>query len=90
MTSCAVVLAVYDPDPDYLRHQLQSLEDQTLDDVEIIAVIADTRSAELVSDLADAQVTLALPEKTLNPVQAFEFGIEYALENTAAATVALC
>jgi len=77
-----IVMAVYRPDPAHLKAQLLSLAGQTHDRLHLIAVIADTKSDNLVHELAEeAGLTLTLVPSDfgLDSVRAFETGLSEAL-----------
>ncbi len=75
-------MAVYDPNPDFLRAQLESIAAQDHRDRRLICVIADTRSADLTRHLA-GQAGLAAelvePDHPLDSVRAFEAGLSRAV-----------
>lgn len=79
-----VILAVFNPNPQHLAAQIESVARQVGVAMRLHAVIADLASADLVLDLArvnDLAVDLHLPAKKLNAVAAFEFGLAEALES---------
>lgn len=73
-----IVLAVFRPNPEHLRAQLQSLAEQKGCAIRLIAVIADTTSGPLVREQAEA-FALDLVEvpcdQELHAVRAFEAGL---------------
>ncbi len=90
-----IVLAVYRPDPLYLKEQLGSIAAQDLPDgtdLRLYLVIADTTSASLAAKLAgDLPYTLIEPPAPLDAVRAFEAGLEAALSEAGPdALYALC
>lgn len=96
-----IVMAVYRPDPAYLKAQLHSLVAQTHDRLHLVAVIADTRSGPLVRELADAAglpLRLVQSDIALDAVRAFEAGLGETLRlieaqggpGDAEALIALC
>lgn len=93
MTGCrhvtspvVVVMAIFEPNPDFLQAQLASIAAQTLQIASLVAVIADCRSGELVSDLC---LALDLPLETVTPPEptvsyaSFELGVTHALKTAA-------
>ncbi len=73
-----VVLAVFRPDPDYLRAQIESLARQTHADFDVTFVIADLVSDDLVKRLAAAgglRFRTVIPVVELDGVRAFEAGL---------------
>lgn len=77
-----VVLAVFDPDPEHIAAQIQSLARQTGVAITLHAVIADLASADLVDDLArraGLDVKIHVPATQLSSVAAFEFGLTEAV-----------
>lgn len=77
-----IIMAVFRPVPEYLAAQIQSLADQTHADRHLVAVIADTCSDDLVTELAAAAglpLTLVSSDVVLDAVRAFEAGLSEAL-----------
>lgn len=85
-----IVLAVFEPNADYLKVQLESIAQQTHRDLHLICVIADIRSAELVRDLT-ADLAGAFEDKPdrihfvqsateCDSVRAFESGLKHAIK----------
>jgi hypothetical protein len=89
-----VVLAIYRPDRRYLAAQLASLAAQTRRPDLLLAVIADTVSADLVTEtcaIHGLPLRLSLPAETLDSVAAFQCGLHEALDHTPEDTLyALC
>ncbi|WP_417729283.1 glycosyltransferase [Roseovarius sp.] len=93
-------MAVFRPEPDYLEAQIRSIADQTHAPHRVIAVIADTCSDALVSEmLTAARVPFCLvpSDVTMDAVRAFEAGLSETLRLIAAegmdddaALIALC
>ncbi|WP_186766680.1 rhamnosyltransferase WsaF family glycosyltransferase [Puniceibacterium confluentis] len=78
-----IVMAVYRPEPAHLRAQLASVAAQSHGPRHLVAVIADTRSADLVHDLAeslDLACTCVPSDTELDAVRAVEAGLARALE----------
>lgn len=101
MSPCIfIIMAVFRPTPDYLEAQIRSLAEQTHAPCRLIAVMADTCSDALVSEMAEAAglpVSIVPSDVTLDAVRAFEAGLGEALRLIAsegldddAALIALC
>lgn len=88
MSPCIfIIMAVFRPEPDYLEAQIRSIADQTHASRRLIAVIADTSSDTLVSDIATAAglpFSLVPSDVTLDSVRAFEAGLSETLRLIAA------
>lgn len=77
-----IIMAVFQPEPEYLATQLRSLAAQTHDDHHLVAVIADTTSDRLIAEAAAAaglSLTLVPSDVPLDAVRAFEAGLSEAL-----------
>jgi len=89
-----VVLAVFRPDRTYLSKQIASLAGQRRRPDLLLAVIADTTSADMVADLCahhQLPLHLSLPSTPLDSVNAFQHGLQEALDHTPEDTLyALC
>jgi hypothetical protein len=94
-----IVMAVCRPEPAHLRAQIRSLADQTHETRHLVAVMADTCSDALVTELAEEAglpLTLVPSDFALDAVRAFEAGLAEALRlieadgDDDAALVALC
>ena len=89
-----VVLAVFRPDRTYLSKQIASLAGQRRRPDLLLAVIADTTSTDMVADLCAQHglaLHLSLPPAPLDSVNAFQHGLQEALERTPEdAVYALC
>ncbi|MXQ09131.1 glycosyl transferase family 1 [Alphaproteobacteria bacterium GH1-50] len=79
----AVVLAVYEPDPDALDAQIASLATQRCVTLRLLAVIADGTSGALTTEVAARHglaVELFLPDARTNSYRSFELGLGAALQ----------
>lgn len=89
-----VVLAVFRPDRTYLSRQIASLAGQRRRPDLLVAVIADTASSDIVAGLCAQHglpLHLSLPAAPLDSVNAFQHGLQEALDHTPEASVyALC
>lgn len=89
-----VVLAVFRPDRTYLSRQIASLAGQRRRPDLLVAVIADTTSTDMVAGLCARHgltLRLSLPPVPLDSVNAFQHGLQEALDHTPEDTVyALC
>ena len=97
-----IIMAVFQPEPEYLAAQMRSLADQSHEDRHLVAVIADTSSAALVATTAAAAapnlpLTVIPSDVPLDAVRAFEAGLSEALNlidaqglDEDAALIALC
>lgn len=83
-----VVMAVYEPAPEFLRDQLVSISAQTHRPLKLWVVEADCRSAEVIRTTVEAagfgaqarlDWALVTPPQPLGAVQAFETGLDRAL-----------
>ena len=86
MPKIAIVLAVFQPNADFLRAQLQSLTDQSHKNWELHVVVADKTSKDLAVVLTQSfsnRIYFIEPTSTLNPVQAFEAGLNAAISSDA-------
>ncbi|WP_297772744.1 glycosyltransferase [uncultured Roseovarius sp.] len=83
MSPCIfIVMAVFRPEPAFLSAQIRSLAGQTHEPRHLIAVIADTSSDALVTELAaaaDLPCTILPSDFALDSVRAFEAGMTEAL-----------
>ncbi len=83
-----IVMAIFQPDQDYLRLQLQSLANQSHQNFRLICVISDTKSADMLLTFAKAEglhPELVCPETELDLVRAFEAGLYRAVAMSAEA-----
>ncbi|WP_147126956.1 glycosyltransferase [Shimia ponticola] len=83
MTRICVVMAVYQPNAEFLLQQLASIAAQTHTQHDLLCVIADRTSDDLVVKTAreaGLDVLLLRPDTPLDAVRAFEFGLTRALE----------
>jgi O-antigen biosynthesis protein len=83
VTYICVVMAVFRPNPEHLREQLQSLAAQSYRPDLVVMVIADCESGDLCRDLAhaiDLPVKLVESGSPMNAVRAFEAGLFAARE----------
>jgi glycosyltransferase involved in cell wall biosynthesis len=91
-----IVMAIYRPNPDHLRAQLQSLKSQDHAHLRVFAVIADEQSGDSVAALAEElalDVRLVDPGEELDAPRAFEAGLYALTEQPAhdrADFIALC
>lgn len=79
-----IIMAVFQPEPEYLAQQIRSLAEQSHTDCHLVAVIADTCSKDLVLETAMAvapglPLTLVSGDVALDSVRAFEAGLSEAL-----------
>lgn len=83
-----IVMAIFRPNPDYLQQQIISLAAQDHSNFEVVFVISDKVSGDLVSELATAsslRFSVIVPAQKLDAVRGFETGLEAALGQSQAA-----
>ncbi|MEM1302429.1 MAG: glycosyltransferase, partial [Pseudomonadota bacterium] len=82
MTRICVVMAVYQPQPDFLYEQMASIARQTHTQHDLVCVVADRVSTPMIEAAAlDAGVSVDLvqPDLQLDAVRAFECGLSHAM-----------
>ncbi|WP_437195202.1 rhamnosyltransferase WsaF family glycosyltransferase [Roseovarius sp. MS2] len=97
-----IIMAVFQPEPEYLAAQIRSLAEQSHANCHLVAVIADTSSEMVVIQTAkamapDLPLTIVPSDVPLDAVRAFEAGLSEALRlidaeglGEDAALIALC
>jgi hypothetical protein len=85
-----VVIAIYHPEIEHLRAQLQSIAEQAGPlSIRLIAVISDQQSGDLTRKLSSElgmPTEILQPDNKLDAVRAFELGLKHALEKANACT----
>jgi len=82
MARICVVMAIYQPNPEFLSQQLASIANQTHTQHDLLCVIADKVSGPLVQSAArDAGLNVRMiePDAPADAVRAFELGLDHAL-----------
>ena len=89
-----VVLAVFRPEPEFLRTQIKSLQEQTHPISRLVVVIADRLSTDFVREISDPhswELDVVLPDTETDSYKSFELGLRRAVElSHQSALFALC
>jgi glycosyltransferase involved in cell wall biosynthesis len=74
----AIVTAVYNPNIQYLKEQIESYQNQTCNDFYVVFVASDLKSNAIIKKIASNysfSFTILTPDKPLGPREAFGYGI---------------